>query len=59
MSDYLQYVYLASDALHIRLILDLIFLQDLNGDVLPRVYVCAKTNFSKGALTQGPTYYAT
>ena len=56
MSHDLQYMNLPGDSLNIRLILDLVFLQNFDRNFFSGKHVCAKPHLAKCALAKGPTF---
>ena len=56
MSHDLQDMNLSRDPLNIRLIFDLVFLQNFDSDLLPRQHVSAKPDLAKRPLPKRPTF---
>lgn len=57
VSDDLENMNFPSDAVDVRLVLDLVFLEDFDGDLFVGDQVSSETDFAKCALAEGATYY--
>ena len=56
MSDDLKDVNFSSDSFHVRLVLDFVFLKDLNGNFFTRDEMSAESYLSEGTLTERTSY---
>lgn len=56
MSDNLQYMYFSSYSFHIALVLNLVFLKDLDGNFFTSDKVSSQSNFTKSSLAKWTTY---
>ena len=56
MSHNLEYVNLPGDSLNVRLILDLVFLQNFDSNFFSSKHMRAKPHLAKCALAEGPTF---
>jgi hypothetical protein len=56
VSHYFKNVYLSSDPLNVRLILDLVLLKDFNGNLLASLDVRPEAHLAESALAKRPTF---